>query len=160
MALKHLTLLPLAASLVLMPLSGQTRDRITRGIDNRETVRLTGNVHPLARPEFDRGAVPADLAMDRMILVLSADAAQQTELDELVEAEQNPASPLYHHWITPEEYGSRFGISAHDLNQIQGWLIGQGLRVEEIPAGLRTIVSAGRRVRWGRHFTPKSTLTR
>ncbi len=51
--------------------------------------------------------------MDRMVPVLAADAALQNELDEMVEAEHNSSSPLYHHWITPEEYGGRFGISSH-----------------------------------------------
>jgi len=81
--------------------------------------------------------------MDRMVPVLAADAALQNELDEMVEAEHNSSSPLYHHWITPEEYGGRFGISSHDLDQIQSWLIGEGLQVEEIPAGLRSIVFSG-----------------
>src|ERR1700683_3440197 len=135
--------LVLAGSILVMPMGAQTRDRITQPIDSRDTVRLLGNRHPLARAEYDRGAVPANPTMARMVLLLAGDARQQNELDEMVEAEHNPSSPLYHHWITPEEYGSRFGISSHDLDQIRSWLIGEGLQVEEIPAGLRSIVFSG-----------------
>src|ERR1700734_1417868 len=32
--------------------------RVTQSVIETETVVLAGNVHPLATPEFDRGAVP------------------------------------------------------------------------------------------------------
>ena len=138
----------LAASVLLLSVSGQrasraTEDRVTQAIDVGNTVRLPGNTHPLARAEYDRGAVPAGQTMDRMVLVLAPDAAAQAELDELVEALHNPASPLFHQWITPEEYGRRFGVSQNDLNRIQGWLTGEGFQVEEIPSGKRSIVFSG-----------------
>lgn len=41
-----------------------------RIIDDSDTVTLPGNVHPLARAEFDTGRAPASLPMERMILVL------------------------------------------------------------------------------------------
>jgi len=69
-------------------------------------VKLTGNRHPLARPEFERGAVAPEEPIERMMLVLTADPATQAELDQLTEAQQDPASPQYHQWITPEEYGT------------------------------------------------------
>ena len=42
--------------------------RITQAIDETQLVRLKGNVHPLARPEFDQGAVPDSTPMNRMML--------------------------------------------------------------------------------------------
>src|SRR5580704_16821587 len=112
--------LALVASFLPVPLAAQARpeNRITRAIDDGNTIRLRGNRHPLARPEFDRGAVPPDLPMGRMILTLSGDSAQQAELDQLVADQQNPISPHYRQWITPEEYGGRFGVSDRDLDQV------------------------------------------
>src|SRR5215471_14777161 len=97
-------------------------DRIVGGIDDRARVTLAGNRHPLARAEFERGRVNPEEPMERMILVLSPDPAQQSELDALVAAQQDSASPLYHRWITPEEYGRRFGVSDHDLAEVAAWL--------------------------------------
>ena len=76
-----------------------------------------GNVHPLARAEFDQGVVAGDTRLEHMILQLEPAAAQQTELDALVEAQHNAESPLFHHWLTPAEYGARFGVSAQDLER-------------------------------------------
>jgi hypothetical protein len=44
--------------------------RITRAIDDSQRVRLIGNVHPLAKPEFDQGLVDDATPMSRMLLVL------------------------------------------------------------------------------------------
>jgi len=44
--------------------------RITASINESALVQLTGNTHPLALPQFDRGAVPDSLAMTHMYLVL------------------------------------------------------------------------------------------
>ena len=43
-------------------------------------MKLTGNRHPLARPEFERGAVAPEEPIERMMLVLTADPATQAEL--------------------------------------------------------------------------------
>jgi len=112
-------------------------------VDDRAVVTLAGNTHPLARPENDRGAVVAESRLERMMLLLAPDAAQQKELDALVATQQDPHSVQYHQWLTPEEYGSRFGVSATGLAQVTTWLQGHGFSVEEIPAGRRLILFSG-----------------
>jgi uncharacterized membrane protein len=118
-------------------------DRIVGPIQEAEVVTLAGNVHPLARGEFDVGVVSAETPLDRMMLVLEPSVAQQAELDSLLEAQHDPESPLYHQWLTPAEYGSRFGASAGDLARITAWLAGHGFAVEEIAAGGRLVVFSG-----------------
>ena len=137
--------LVLVASLAPVPLAAQAQpeNRITRAVDNGLTIRLPGNVHPLARPEFDRGAVPSNLRMGRMILVLAGGSAQQAELDQLVADQQNPLSPHYHQWISPEEYGRRFGPSDADLEQVSAWLRSQGFQLEPIQGGRRSLLFSG-----------------
>jgi len=121
----------------------QPRNRITAPIDESQVVTLQGNVHPMARGEFDRGEVSGELELEQLVLELEPSAAQQAELDALVEAQHDSASPLYQHWLTAEEYGARFGVSASDLSKIAGWLQGHGMRIDEIPAGNRIVVFSG-----------------
>jgi pseudomonalisin len=118
-------------------------DRIVAPIQEAEVVTLAGNVHPLARGEFDVGVVSAETPLDRMVLELEPSAAQQAELDSLLEAQHDAGSPLYHKWLTPAEYGSRFGASAGDLARIAVWLAGHGFVVEEIAASGRLVVFSG-----------------
>ncbi len=123
--------------------SAQPADRIKTAVDERRTVLLTGNRHPLARPDFEVGVAVPDLPMERMILVLQPDAAQQSTLETLLTALHDPNSPEYHHWLTPETFAGRFGVSTNDVRQVTDWLISRGFTIDEIPAGGRSIVFSG-----------------
>ena len=125
------------------PLTIQPTDRAAGPLDLRQRVTLRGNVHPFAKAEFDIGAAPADQRMDRMILVLKPDGEQQAALEELLRAQQDPESPSYHRWLTPEEFGRHFGVSDNDLRSVEHWLEGHGLTVHEVPAGRTSLVFSG-----------------
>ncbi len=112
-------------------------------IDDAQAVTLEGNVHPLARAEFDQGVLGLETRLERMVLLLKLSPAQQTRLDALVEAQQNPSSPLYHQWLAPAEYGAQFGVSDSDLAQVTAWLTAQGFTVDEIPQGRQLVVFSG-----------------
>ncbi len=133
---------PPNAPLTQVPFA-QVTDRITSFIDDDQRVTLRGNVHPVALAQYDAGAVAPDFPMEHMLLTLLPDATQQDALNQLVDAQNNLESPYYHQWLTPEQYGERFGVSAGDTAQIEGWLQGHGMEVEEVTAGRRSIIFSG-----------------
>ena len=118
-------------------------DRITGRIDETQVTTLTGNVHPMARGEFDEGVINGETPLEQMILQLQPSAAQQAALEALMEAQHDPNSTLYHQWLTPAQYGARFGASEQDLAAITGWLAGHGFTVDEIPVNHRQIIFSG-----------------
>ena len=117
--------------------------RITQAINDDDRVSLAGDRHPLAMPENEAGAAPADLRFDRMILTLLPDAGQKTALEQLLADQQNPQSPQYHQWLTPEAFGLQYGVSQADLDQVADWLRSHGFAIVEIPAGRLCIVFSG-----------------
>jgi len=117
--------------------------RITGQIDENRVTTLLGNVHPMARAEFDQGAVSAETSLPRMVFQLEPSQAQQSALDALIEAQQDPRSPLYHQWLTPAEYGARFGASPQDVARISSWLTAHGFTVNEIPVSNRQVIFSG-----------------
>ncbi|MGB7822560.1 MAG: protease pro-enzyme activation domain-containing protein [Candidatus Sulfotelmatobacter sp.] len=121
----------------------QPQDRITKFVDDEQRVTLNGNRHPLALVQYDAGAVSPDFRMDRMLLTLLPDAAQEDALTQLLDAQHNPESPYYHQWLTPEQYGERFGVSEADAAQVTAWLTSYGMEVEELTAGRRSIIFSG-----------------
>ena len=125
------------------PLAVRPTDRMRLRVDETRRVTLSGQRHQLARPEFAIGDVAPDHRMERMVLVLEPDADQERALEALIQEQQNPGSPLYHQWLSPEAFGERFGISERDLNQVTNWLQRYGLAIEEIPSSRRTIVFSG-----------------
>lgn len=101
-----------AAALAAAVLCGLAHGQMLRGrtsqhLDEERTVTVEGNVHPLARAEFEEGTVDGGMRLERMVLALKSPATQQAALDELVAAQQDPESPLFHQWLTPEEFGAR-----------------------------------------------------
>src|SRR5258707_410693 len=83
--------------------------RVTAQVDDTRTVQLKGNVHPLARPEFDHGAVADSQPMTRMLLTLQRSAEQETALQQLMDSQQTKGSASYHAWLTPERFAKRLG---------------------------------------------------
>ena len=112
-------------------------------VDESRMVTLRGNVHPLARPEFDQGIANPATRLDRMLLVINSSRAQQADLDALLAAQQDPDSPLYHQWLTPAEFGARFGATDAEMVQVTAWLVAQGFTVDEISASRRLIAFSG-----------------
>jgi len=131
--------------LAVLPAGAQDRpqSRITQAISASRMITLGGNTHPMARAEFDRGDAPADLPMQQMQLVLTRSAAQQADLDALLEAQQDSSSPQYHQWFTPEQFGQRFGASDDDVQKITGWLEGNGFHIDRVANGRNLIEFTG-----------------
>jgi subtilase family serine protease len=78
----------------------------------------------------------------RMTVVLRRDAATQASFETLLSEQQDPASPLYHHWLTPSEVGSMFGVAPADLESVKSWLESEGLHVDGVePNGVLVDVS-------------------
>jgi uncharacterized protein (TIGR03437 family) len=117
--------------------------RITQAADNRLRAVLTGNLHPKALPAYDRGRVAPSLAIPYITLTLTPSASQQAELEKLLVDQQTPDSPNYNRWLTPEEYGQRFGVSDADLGKITQWLQEQGLQVVSVARGRNWIAANG-----------------
>ncbi|MGA2938322.1 MAG: protease pro-enzyme activation domain-containing protein [Syntrophobacteraceae bacterium] len=105
---------------------------VTEGNDR---VVLHETVHPYARPEFDVGPTDPSLPMNRTILLLKIAPEKQAELDRLVAEQHDPSSPNFHHWLTPEEFGKRFGRSPEEIASVKGWLITHGFTIDETAKG-------------------------
>jgi hypothetical protein len=116
-----------------------TSSRITQPFDKRNLVSLKGNVHPLARPEFDQGAVADTLPMKRILLLLQRSPEQEAALQQLLEEQQSKASPNYHAWLTPEQFGKQFGPADADIQSVTQWLVSTGFTEIHVSSG-RTVI--------------------
>jgi subtilase family serine protease len=107
--------------------------RLIRGsIQDKERVRMTGHVHPRATAENDAGALDPSDSLPAITLVFRQTAQQQADLDRLLTAQQDPSSPDYHRWLSPEEYADRFGASPDDIAKITAWLGQHNLQVTAV----------------------------
>ncbi len=133
----------LCAAAFVPGLAYAQRDRLIRPIHNERRVVLKGNRNPQAQPQNDQGPVEPDRQISGMTLLLKQSAEQKAALEKLLEEQQDPASPNYHAWLTPEEYADRFGVSANDWAGIHSWLYAQGFRVDYSARGRNFIAFSG-----------------
>ena len=117
--------------------------RIHQAVNDQNRVTLRGNTPPLARAEFDRGVAPDDLPMRRMLLLLKRSPEQQLALAKLLTEQQVKGSDDYHRWLTPEEFGQRFGPAQEDIQAVEDWLTAQGFQVNRVAAGRSVIEFSG-----------------
>ena len=119
------------------------QDRITQPIESASAVPLTGSVHPLAKAEFDKGLADNAKVLQGMTINFKRSAAQEASLKALLQAQQDPASPSYHKWLTPAQFGQQFGMSAADLAQVSAWLQQEGFTVTSVAESSNAIGFSG-----------------
>jgi subtilase family serine protease len=119
------------------------RDQLPGYVHDSERTTLRGSVHPLAKPEFDLGPVDPNLQLKTIVLGLRKTPQQQAELDQLLKDLQDLNSPLYHRWLTPEQFADRFGVSQNDIDKIEVWLELSGFKVRNIARGRGMILFSG-----------------
>jgi Predicted protease len=135
-----------AGCVALAPLSiaqGTPQARVMQSVRNDKLTTLRGNVHPMARAANDRGELPGTQSITRMTLLLQRSAAQETALEQLLAEQQDPKSPNYHAWLTPQQFGEQFGPADSDIETLRSWLSSQGFSNLRISNGKTLITFDG-----------------
>lgn len=91
-----------------------------------QTVTLHGTVAPDATRLSPVGRADSDKVLTMAITRMPRN---QAEVNALIAAQQDPNSPHYHKWLTPDEYTKRFGPTEHDFNAVADWLKSSGFQV-------------------------------
>jgi subtilase family serine protease len=117
---------------------------LVAGVPNdAQRVVLPSHIQPLAQPRFDAGAVPGSLPMVELKLVLRRSPAREAALQKLLAAQQTAGSPQYHQWLTPAQFGARFGASDQDIQTVKAWLQMHSFKVDAVSAGRGVLPFSG-----------------
>ncbi len=117
--------------------------RITQAVDDSNRVALRGNVHRMARAEFDRGAVPESQLASRVDLLLKRSDEQEAALRQLLDQQQDKSSPNYHKWLTPDQFGKQFGPADSDIQAVTDWLTSRGFTGIKVSPGRTRVEFSG-----------------
>ncbi len=118
-------------------------DRIGGTIAPQQLVKLPAGVPLKAKPQFDQGPVDPSFRLSYITLLTVPSPSQQKAIDQLLAQQQDPHSPLYHQWITPEQYADQFGLSSNDVAKITTWLTSQGFTVIKVARSRNLIAFSG-----------------
>jgi uncharacterized protein (TIGR03437 family) len=78
-----------------------------------------------------------------MALVFGRAPEQREALGRFLGEVQDPSHPNYHKWLTPEEFGERFGTGPEQMRQVLDWLRSEGFTVQSTARGRGWIVFSG-----------------
>jgi hypothetical protein len=134
------------AIFALSPTAGLAQDgvrQITQNVDETQRVILKGNTPPSAIAAYDQGRVNASEAANHMLLVLKRSASQEVDLQKLVDSLHDPKSPSYHQWLTPADFGAKFGTDDADVEVVKAWLQAKGFTINKTNAGKTVIDFSG-----------------
>lgn len=117
--------------------------RVTKVIDDQETSTLAQTHLAFMNTTAPLAKVDDQSRLTHMQLVLKRSDQRSAALAQLIEGQHDPKSPLFHHWLTPAEYGDMFGLSDSDLQAAKSWLIAQGFTVHGVYANKMQIDFSG-----------------
>jgi hypothetical protein len=118
-------------------------DRVAGAIEPGQVIRLSAGIPVKAQPQYDQGPVDSSLKLGYVTLLTAPSASQQKAIGQLLAEQQDPRSPEYHKWITPEQYAERFGLSPNDIQKITTWLQSQGFAIVRVARAHNFIVFSG-----------------
>lgn len=117
--------------------------RVTGSVDDNVRASLQGNVHHLARAEFDQGRVDDNLPLEHMILMLQRSPEQEAALTTRIDQMHNRRSSYFHQWLRTEDFGRCYGVADSDIAVVTAWLQKHGFKIDTIPAGKTMIIFSG-----------------
>ncbi len=120
-----------------------TAPRIKQQIDESKMVKLAGNTRPEANTLNDRGPVSDVMDIDHMLLLLQRSPQKEKQLEKLIDSLNDRKSPNFHKWLTPEEFGEKFGVAQQDIETVTNWLESHGFRINQVYANRMVIDISG-----------------
>jgi subtilase family serine protease len=106
--------------------------RIATEIDNSARITISGTHPSMASMSNDAGSVPSATRLQGIHIIFRRSVAQEAVLQALIAAQQDPASPWYHKWLTPTQFASQFGVAESDIQKVITWLEQQGFSVSSV----------------------------
>jgi hypothetical protein len=117
--------------------------RIGAEISSSQMSALPNSKSPHANAQNDTGRLAGTTKLEGMSISFTRTPSQEADLQALIQAQQTPGSAQYHQWLTPEQFGARFGLADADIAKIQTWLEQQGFSVDSVARGKTMIRFSG-----------------
>ncbi len=87
--------------------------------------------------------VGAPDAQQKLQLTISLNLADPAGLQALIDAQNDPKSPLYHQYITPQQFTGRYAPSQASVDSVVSFLKSQGLTVQSVADNRMSIDAEG-----------------
>jgi subtilase family serine protease len=110
-------------------------NRVLDGAAFAPPVKVAGHLPSWVATAPDLGPV-SPAASVQLTFVLSRAPQVQAAFDQLLADQQNPSSPRYRQWLTPQQIGAQYGPTQHDVDALTAWLASTGFHVDSVAPSL------------------------
>lgn len=128
--------------LLLAPILAQSA-RLQKPIATDDRIVLPGSRARLTSDAKDLGPLDAGQIVPGITLVFNRSPVQEAALEQLLRDQQDVTSPGYHQWLTPESFGTRFGMAESDLLAVQSWLRSAGFTISHVTRSRDRVTFSG-----------------
>ncbi len=113
-------------------------------VASKATAQITqtiNNNHLFAVPKSHFGFIahasavtplPDSTQMNHLQLVLSPSPLRHAQMEQFISNQHNPKSAEFQKWLSPQEFGARFGVADSDIAAVSAWLTSQGFTVNSV----------------------------
>ncbi len=105
---------------------------VTATVNNQVTSTLANTHLSMINQLSPKAKLNNSTKMSHLQLILKRGDKSEAALKRLMSEQHDPKSPLFHHWLTPAQYGQAFGVADSDLAATKSWLVSQGFTVNGV----------------------------
>ncbi|HET7306994.1 MAG TPA: protease pro-enzyme activation domain-containing protein [Gammaproteobacteria bacterium] len=147
-ALSLLVLVTVAGA-IFLPTSSALPRLASRAMDHKDlTAQAVANAHKSGLPPTLATMAPQSnlkllsratrvgphATQSPVSLTVGLKLRNEAKLKSFLQQVQNPVSPVYHQWLTPQEFTARFGPSKDQVAQVVSYLEARGIKVKAVSA--------------------------
>ena len=103
--------------------------RITQTIDNSKVLTVQNTHLKFVDTKSAGSPLPDSFQMNHLQLVLKPSDARKAALASLIADQHDPKSSRFHQWVSPKEFGEKYGVADADIAALTAWLKSQGFTV-------------------------------
>ena len=109
-------------------------------VANEPMVAMVSNVNPAVADSTRMGDMSSDATMS---LAVSLKLRDESGLRQFLAQVSDPQSPVYQHYLTPDQFMAQYGPTQDDVAKVTDFLTAQGLTVQDVSANRQVVDVSG-----------------
>jgi kumamolisin len=114
---------------------------MTRAAGLSAALLFAAALRPASAAAWPGSVAGAVAAQTRIDVVIALRGAHDAEIPALLRAQNDPASPLYRHWLTPAQFGAYFGAEPAQYAYVVSGLRERGFSLDRLEPNRRHIIA-------------------
>lgn len=113
-------------------IGAQAERQVTQTVTNSAVVTIPHSHVVAVAQAISSTPLPGSTAMNHLQLILKRAPLRTARMEARIANLHNPHSAQFQHWLTPQQFGEKFGAADGDIAAVTSWLSSEGFVVNGI----------------------------